>query len=89
MTTDGRRICALAPEATMRIRFEQRQALLAQAPGATFYHRLRDKFGRCPTRRVTLGRSVGRRWYTCAVLLELRIENLLLIERAELRPGAG
>jgi DNA repair ATPase RecN len=23
------------------------------------------------------------------VLLELRIENLLLIERAELRPGAG
>ena len=23
-----------------------RQALLAQAPGATFYHRLRDKFGR-------------------------------------------
>jgi DNA repair protein RecN (Recombination protein N) len=34
-------------------------------------------------------RSVGRRWYTCGVLLELRIENLLLIERAELRPGAG
>ncbi|HEV2875420.1 MAG TPA: DNA repair protein RecN, partial [Thermoleophilaceae bacterium] len=35
------------------------------------------------------GRSVGRRWYTCVVLLELRIENLLLIERAELRPGPG
>src|SRR5918998_2937107 len=35
------------------------------------------------------GSSVGRRWYTWAVLLELRIENLLLIERAELRPGAG
>jgi DNA repair protein RecN (Recombination protein N) len=33
--------------------------------------------------------SVGRRWYTWAVLLELRIENLLLIERAELRPGDG
>jgi DNA repair protein RecN (Recombination protein N) len=31
--------------------------------------------------------SVGLRWYTCGVLLELRIENLLLIERAELRPG--
>jgi hypothetical protein len=30
----------------MPIRFEHRQALLAQAPGATFYHRLRDKFGR-------------------------------------------
>ncbi|HEX6654107.1 MAG TPA: AAA family ATPase, partial [Thermoleophilaceae bacterium] len=33
--------------------------------------------------------SVGWRWYTCGVLLELRIENLLLIERAELRPGDG
>jgi DNA repair protein RecN (Recombination protein N) len=33
--------------------------------------------------------SVGCRWYTCGVLLELRIENLLLIERAELRPGEG
>jgi DNA repair protein RecN (Recombination protein N) len=33
--------------------------------------------------------SVGLRWYTCGVLLELRIENLLLIERAELRPGHG
>jgi DNA repair protein RecN (Recombination protein N) len=31
--------------------------------------------------------SVGPRCYTCGVLLELRIENLLLIERAELRPG--
>jgi DNA repair protein RecN (Recombination protein N) len=33
--------------------------------------------------------SVGSRWYTCVVLLELRIENLLLIERAEVRPGPG
>ena len=46
VSTDGRGICALAPEATMTIRFKQRQSLLAQAPGATFYHRLRDKFGR-------------------------------------------
>jgi hypothetical protein len=30
----------------MTIEFRQRQALLAQTPGATFYHRLRDKFGR-------------------------------------------
>ena len=44
--TDGRAVCALAPERSMAIRFAQRQALLAQAPGATFYHRLRDKFGR-------------------------------------------
>jgi NAD+ kinase len=46
MTTDGRAVCAVAPEATMSVRFEHRQSLLAQAPGATFYHRLRDKFGR-------------------------------------------
>jgi hypothetical protein len=36
----------LAPGATIPIHFEHRRALLAQAPGATFYHRLRDKFGR-------------------------------------------
>jgi NAD+ kinase len=46
MTTDGRSARALAPGATVPIRFEHRRALLAQAPGATFYHRLRDKFGR-------------------------------------------
>jgi NAD+ kinase len=44
--TDGRAVGALVPEETMGIRFAHRQALLAQAPGATFYHRLRDKFGR-------------------------------------------
>jgi NAD+ kinase len=46
ITTDGRPVCTLAPEETMPIRFRDRQALLAQTPGATFYHRLRDKFGR-------------------------------------------
>ena len=30
----------------MRIRFSHQQSLLAQTPGASFYHRLRDKFGR-------------------------------------------
>jgi NAD+ kinase len=44
--TDGRSVGALPPQGSMAIRFEHRQALLAQAPGATFYHRLRDKFGR-------------------------------------------
>jgi NAD+ kinase len=44
--TDGRSVGSLVPEGTMPIRFAQRQALLAQTPGATFYHRLRDKFGR-------------------------------------------
>jgi NAD+ kinase len=46
VSTDARVVAALAPEATMTIEFRQRQALLAQTPGATFYHRLRDKFGR-------------------------------------------
>jgi NAD+ kinase len=44
--TDGRAVGALAPQGSIPIRFAHRQALLAQAPGATFYHRLRDKFGR-------------------------------------------
>ena len=46
VSTDARVVGTLAPEATMTIEFRQRQALLAQSPGATFYHRLRDKFGR-------------------------------------------
>jgi len=46
VSTDARQVCALAPEATMRIQFKQAASLLAQAPGASFYHRLRDKFGR-------------------------------------------
>jgi NAD+ kinase len=46
MTTDGRSVCILPSEDTIEIRFEPRSALLAQLPGASFYHRLRDKFGR-------------------------------------------
>jgi NAD+ kinase len=46
MTTDGRSVCVLPREGTMEIRFEPESALLAQLPGASFYHRLREKFGR-------------------------------------------
>jgi NAD+ kinase len=46
MTADGRESHALDPGDSVPIRFEDGHALLAQAPGATFYHRLRDKFGR-------------------------------------------
>jgi NAD+ kinase len=46
MTTDGLDVCALEPGGCVPIRFEHGRALLAQAPGATFYHRLREKFGR-------------------------------------------
>jgi NAD+ kinase len=46
MTTDGRSVCALPREDTMSIRFQPGCALLAQVTGASFYHRLREKFGR-------------------------------------------
>ena len=46
MTTDGRAVCTLPREETISIRFQPRCAQLAQLPGASFYHRLRDKFGR-------------------------------------------
>jgi DNA repair protein RecN (Recombination protein N) len=38
---------------------------------------------------TAFARSVGARWYTCPVLYELRVENLLLIERAELALAPG
>ena len=46
MTTDGQPVCALPREGSMDIHFRAGQARLAQLPGASFYHRLRDKFGR-------------------------------------------
>jgi len=46
VTTDGQSVCTLPPGGSMPVRFEHGRVLLAQAPGATFYHRLRDKFGR-------------------------------------------
>ena len=46
MTTDGREVCVLPREQTISVRFQAGSALLAQAPGASFYHRLREKFGR-------------------------------------------
>jgi NAD+ kinase len=46
MTTDGRSVCVLPREDSMTISFRPGCALLAQVPGASFYHRLREKFGR-------------------------------------------
>lgn len=46
VTTDGRPVATLAPGAELDVTFRHEQVLLAQVPGATFYHRLRDKFGR-------------------------------------------
>ncbi|MDQ6915177.1 MAG: NAD(+)/NADH kinase [Actinomycetota bacterium] len=46
VTVDGQIVCELAPDESMEIRFVDGQAVLAQLPGATFYHRLRERFGR-------------------------------------------
>ena len=49
VTTDGRRVCSLQPREKVEVRFEEGVAKLAQVSGATFYRRLRDKFGRLST----------------------------------------
>jgi len=46
VTTDGHAACSLAPGQRVEVRFEADQALLAQVAGASFYQRMRDKFGR-------------------------------------------
>jgi NAD+ kinase len=46
VTTDGHAACSLAPGEQVDIRFERGKALLAQVAGASFYHRMREKFGR-------------------------------------------
>jgi NAD+ kinase len=46
VTVDGRVACELAPGGAIDLSFVHNQAVLAQLPGATFYHRLREKFGR-------------------------------------------
>jgi NAD+ kinase len=46
VTTDGRVVADLQPRRSMDVTFSDNEVLLAQIPGATFYHRFRDKFGR-------------------------------------------
>ena len=46
VTTDGRRVCTLDPHERVEVTFRDGMALLAQVGGASFYNRLRDKFGR-------------------------------------------
>jgi NAD+ kinase len=49
VTTDGRTVCSLEPREQVEVRFRPNMALLAQVAGASFYHRLRDKFGSLTT----------------------------------------
>jgi NAD+ kinase len=46
VTVDGRPVCGLAPGDQIQARFIDGQGSLAQVAGATFYQRLREKFGR-------------------------------------------
>jgi NAD+ kinase len=46
VTVDGRPAFALEPDVEVKAHFVDRQGSLAQLPGTTFYHRLREKFGR-------------------------------------------
>jgi NAD+ kinase len=46
VTVDGRPVCALDPGEQVEASFVDRQGALAQVAGATFYQRLRQKFGR-------------------------------------------
>jgi NAD+ kinase len=43
---DGRPIVELAPGEDVHVEFARAKAILAQLPGASFYHRLRERFGR-------------------------------------------
>jgi NAD+ kinase len=46
VTVDGRPTCELAAEDGLPVRFVDAQTVLAQMPGSSFYHRLRETFGR-------------------------------------------
>ena len=73
----------LAPPPVRRIAHRECDVPSAGAP------RLRTSLRRDAQEAGARRRSVGGRWYNLDVLLELRVENLLLIERAELRLGPG
>ncbi len=46
LITDGRLACTLEPQERVEVAFGEGLARLAQVPGATFYNRMREKFGR-------------------------------------------
>jgi NAD+ kinase len=51
VTVDGRPVCTLPPGQEIKASFVDGQGCLAQIPGANFYHRLREKFGRLSSMR--------------------------------------
>ena len=51
VAVDGRPVCTLRPGEQIEARFVDSQGCLAQVAGASFYHRLREKFGRLSSMR--------------------------------------
>ena len=51
VTVDGRPVCTLPPGEEIEARFADGQGCLAQLAEASFYHRLREKFGRLSSMR--------------------------------------
>jgi NAD+ kinase len=49
VSVDGRPVCELGPDGMVSARFRDGLAALAQTHDASFYHRLREKFGRLAT----------------------------------------
>jgi NAD+ kinase len=45
VAVDGVQVCELEPGAAMEVRFATGAGRLAQLPGTSFYHRIREKFG--------------------------------------------
>jgi NAD+ kinase len=45
VSVDGEMLCALQPDAEAEVRFRGDVGRLAQLPGTSFYHRIREKFG--------------------------------------------
>jgi NAD+ kinase len=49
VAVDGRPVATLAPGEPLSVSFRRHEGCLAQVPETTFYHRLREKFGRLVT----------------------------------------
>jgi NAD+ kinase len=45
VAVDGEYVCDLEPGAALEVHFAERVGRLAQLPGTSFYHRIREKFG--------------------------------------------
>ena len=46
VSLDGEQVASLEPDSELEIRFREGIGSLAQLPGASFYHRIREKFGK-------------------------------------------